>query len=96
MAAIGHAWAMLVQSVAFGALILTGLGLILGVVKPTDVLKHVLAILGIAIGLILIPVAFMNLWAEIPFWQRVGLVAIGSFIWLWRRTQRLKHNRAGK
>jgi hypothetical protein len=38
-----------------------GLGLMLGVVKPYEKLKHVLGILGMVIVLMLVPDVFMNL-----------------------------------
>ena len=87
MTAIGHAWVALTQSFAIIALALTALGLMLGMVKPASVLSHVAAIVGVVVALILIPVALVDVWAEIPFLQRVGLVAIGVGIWRWRRAR---------
>jgi len=50
-----HMWAVLVESVALIAIIITGIGLMLCVVKPADALKHCGAVLGIVIVLMLIP-----------------------------------------
>jgi hypothetical protein len=96
MTAIGLAWVALIQSLAISALILTGLGLMLGVVKPADALKQVGAILGILILLVLIPDAPIKLWSAISLWQWVGLAAIGIVIWQWRRPGRRAPQKKGR
>ena len=81
-----HGWVALTGSLATIALILTAFGLMLGIVKkPADTLKHVGAILGIVIVLMLIPAVLANLWPGIPLWQRIALAAIGLGIWQCRR-----------
>jgi len=80
-----HEWVVLLGSLATIALILMAFGLMLGIVKPTDALKHVGTILGIVIVLMLIPAVLVNLWSGIPLWQRIALVAIGIGVWQWRR-----------
>jgi hypothetical protein len=88
MTPIGHLWVTLTESLATIALILTAFGLMLGIVKPADALKHVGAILGIVIVLMLIPDILMNLWSNISLWQWIGLAAIAIGILQWRRPRR--------
>jgi hypothetical protein len=93
MTTIGHAWVTLIQSLAAIALILTAFGLMLGIVKPADALKHVGVVLGMVIVLMLIPNILMNLWSAISLWQWIGLAVIGIVIWQWRRPRRQARNR---
>jgi len=88
MTTIGLAWVSLTQSLAIIAIILTAFGLMLGIVKPADALKHVGAILGIVVLLMLVPDALMSLWSAIPLWQWIGLAVIGIVILQWRRPRR--------
>jgi hypothetical protein len=80
-----HGWVALTGSLATIALILTAFGIMLGIVKPADVLKHVGAILGIVIVLMLIPGVLVSAWLGMSLWQRIGLAAIGIGIWQWQR-----------
>ena len=82
-----HGWVALTGSVATIALILTAFGIMLGIVKPADVLKHVGAILGIVIVLMLIPGVLVSAWSGMSLWQQIALVAIGIGIWQWRRSR---------
>ena len=88
MTTIGVDWVSLTQSLAIIAIILTALGLMLGIVKPADALKHVGAILGIVVVLMLIPDVLLNLWSAISLWQWIGLAVIWIGIWQWRRPGR--------
>ena len=81
-------WVALAGSVATIALILTAFGLMLGIVKPADALKHVGAILGIVVLLMLVPDVLMSLWSAISLWQWIGLAVIGIGVWQWRRPRR--------
>jgi hypothetical protein len=85
MTTIGHAWMTLIQSLATIAIILTAIGLMLGIVNPADALRYVGLILGIIIVLTLIPDALTNLWSDIPLWQWIGLAVIGVVVWQWQR-----------
>ena len=80
-------WLTLTGSLAMIALILTAFGIMLGIVKPTDALKRIGAILGIVILLLLIPGILVGVWATIPLWQRLALAAIGMGLWQWRRSR---------
>lgn len=90
MTTIGVAWVSLTQSLAIIALILTAFGLMLGIVKPADALKHIGAILGIMVLLMLVPDVLMSLWSARSLWQWIGLAAIVIAISRWRRPQRQK------
>jgi len=88
MTAFGNTWMTITQSFATIALILTGIGLMLGIVKPAEALKYVGAILGTAIMVILIPGALANLWSAISLWRWIGLAVIGIVVLQWRRPRR--------
>ena len=85
---IMHGWVDLLGSLATIALILTAFGLMLGIVKPADAVKHVGAILGIVIALMLVPGALVSAWSSLSLWQRIALAAIGIGVWQWRRPRR--------
>ena len=91
-----HGWARLVESLAMIGIIVTALSLMLGIEKPADALKHIGAILGIVIVLMLIPGVLANLWSGIPLWQRIGLAAIGFGVWLWGRPRRQTRSKRGE
>ena len=59
----------------------------LSIVKPVDVLKYIGAILGIVIGLMLLPGVLVNLWSGMSLWQRLALAAIGIGVWQWQRSR---------
>jgi predicted tellurium resistance membrane protein TerC len=83
-----HGWVVFMGSLATIALILTAFGLMLGIVKPADAVKHVGAILGIVIALMLVPGALVSAWSSLSLWQRIALAAIGIGVWQWRRPRR--------
>ena len=93
MTAIGRAWVSLAQSFAIIALVLTALGLMLGMVKPADALKQVGAIL---ILLVLIPEALIKLCSAISLWQWIGLAVIAIVVWQWRRPGRQTPQKKGR
>ena len=95
MTTIGFAWVSLTQSLAIIALILTAFGFMLGIVKPADALKHVGAILGIVVLLMLVPDVLMSLWSAISLWQWIGLAAVGIGISKWRQPRRTRNKRDG-
>ncbi len=92
-----HLWIVFTASLAMFALIITAFGLMLGVVKPVDAVRHLGSILASVIFLILAAVALSNLWADISAWQWLGLAAIGTGILFMRRrrTQSGKRSRNG-
>ncbi len=53
---------VLVGSLAMILLILTAIGIMLGIVKPANALKHVEAILGVVMLLMVLPAVLVNIW----------------------------------
>jgi hypothetical protein len=78
-------WVALLGSLAIIALILTAFGVMLGVVKPGDAMKHIGIILAVVIALLPILAVLAAAWLAIPLWQRIALVAIAISLWQWRR-----------
>ena len=78
-------WARLVESLATVGVIVTALCLMLGIVELGYVLKHIGAILGIAILLILVPIMMVSAWAAMSIWQKIGFAAICLAVLLFRR-----------
>jgi hypothetical protein len=83
-----HAVASLVGLIAAIAIILIALGVMLGLVKPADALKHSGAFVGIAIVMLLIVTVLVGLWSNMPLWQRAVLAAIGFGVWRLRKERR--------
>ena len=90
MTMMGQAWITLVQLFAIVALVLIALGLMLGMIKPADFLKHVGAILCIVITLLLILNALMDLWWTIRLRQGIVLGMLAIAIWQLREARRQK------
>jgi hypothetical protein len=61
-------------------LILTAFGLMLGIVKPADALRHVAAIVGVVMLLPVLPEVLVSLWSGMTLWQQLGLAAPGIAI----------------
>ncbi len=78
-------WVALTGSVAMIALILTAFGLMLGIVKPSDALRRVAAILGVVMLLLVLPAVLVSIWSSMSLWQRLVLAAIAIGLWQWRR-----------
>jgi hypothetical protein len=81
-------WLTLVGSLAIIALILTAFGIMLGIVKPVDSMKHIGAIGGIVIVLILVPGILVGVWSAMSLWQQIALLAIGVCVIQWIRPRR--------
>ena len=88
-----HGWAVLLGSLGTIALVLMAFGIMIGMEKPADAMKHGGAILGIIIVLMVAPGILVNSWLAIPLWQRIALVAIVICIWQWRRPRRQSSKR---
>jgi len=80
-------WATIIGSLATIAIIVTALGILLGVLKPAEALKRIAALLGISILLMLIPGALVNLWLNMSLWQKITAAVVGLLI-LWGRRRR--------
>ena len=72
-----HGWVSILGSLAMIAIILTAFGLMVGIVKPADAVKHIGAIFGIVIGLMVIPGILGSAWSALSLWQQIALIAIG-------------------
>ncbi len=90
-----HGWVALTGSLATIALVLTAFGLMIGIVKPSNALKHVGTILGIVIVLMLIPGVLASAWSGMSLWQQIALVALGVGVWQWQRLRRQTRKRRG-
>ncbi len=89
-------WIALLGVFAMIALILTAFGIMLGIVKPADVPKRVVAIVGIVIVLMLIPGILVSAWKSLSLWQRIGLAVLGVGAWQWLRPRRQARNKRGE
>ena len=87
-------WVALAGSIAMIALILTALGLMLGIVKPADAVRRVGAILGVVMLLMVLPAVLVNIWSGMSLWQRLGMAALGIGVWQWRRPRRQTRKRS--
>jgi membrane-associated phospholipid phosphatase len=91
-----HAWISLLGSLTMIALILTAFGLMLGIVKSANAMKHLGAIIGIVIALILFPGILVNAWSSMSPWQQSGIVATAIAVWQWlrprQRTRKTTHD----
>jgi uncharacterized membrane protein YccC len=84
-----HRSEVLLGSLATIAIILTAFGLMLGIVKPADALRHIGAIMGIVILLMIGPGILLSAWSAMSLWQQLAFVAIGvgvSYL-LWPRRE---------
>jgi len=83
-----HGWMSLLGSLATIAIILTAIGLMLGIVKPADAPKHIGTILVMAVGLMVVPGILVSAWSAMSLWQQIALIAIGVCVILWLRPRR--------
>lgn len=88
-----YGWMSLLGSIATIALILTAIGLMLGIVKPADVPKHIGAILVILVGLMVVPGIFVSAWSAMSLWQQIAIIAIGLCVIQWLRSRRQPRNK---
>jgi asparagine N-glycosylation enzyme membrane subunit Stt3 len=87
-----HGWMILLGLLAVIALVLMAFGIILGMVKPADAAKHVGAVLGIVIVLMLIPGILASAWSGMSPWQQIALIAIVTGAFSWRMSRRRTRN----
>jgi len=79
---ITHFWFALLGSVAMLAVVLTALGLMIGLVKPADIPRKLRTLLANLIALMIFPGILMSAWARLTLWQQIALAAIGVIILL--------------
>jgi hypothetical protein len=85
---ITHFWASLLGSAARLAIILTGLGLMIGLVKQAELPRKLGTILGLVVALTILPGIFITAWARMSLWQQLALTVIGIGILLCLRPHR--------
>jgi hypothetical protein len=88
-----HGWISLLGLLGTIAIILTAIGLMLGIGKPADIIKHIGAIIGIVIVLMLIPCILAGAWSQLPLWQQVACAVIGVGVWQGIRPRRQVRNK---
>ena len=88
-----HGWASIIGSLATIAIIVTALGVLLGVLKPADALKHGGAFVGVAIVVVLIVTVLVGLWSSMSLWQRTVLAAFAFGAWRLRQERRQPRER---
>jgi hypothetical protein len=69
-------WVGIVESIALFAITVLAVGLILGAVKISDVMKHLGAILGVLILLLMLPAIIASVWSSMFDWEHLGIVII--------------------
>jgi hypothetical protein len=89
-----HGWVALEGSLAILALILIALGLILGIVKPVDLPRHLGVIVSIVILLIMLPAIIVGLWNAMSFGQHLGIIVICAAIMLFVGSSRRRPTNA--
>ena len=89
---IAQGCASIMWSLAVIGIIMTALGTMVGLVKPTDALKYCAAIVGIVIVLVLIVSVFVDLSASMSLWQKVVVAVIVFSVWRlrleWRKPRK--------
>ena len=73
-------WFELLGLLAMFAVVLTALGLMIGLVDPADIPRKLGTLLAILIALMILPGILMNAWARMSTWQQIALAAIGVVI----------------
>jgi hypothetical protein len=80
-----HFWFQLMGSVAMLAVILTALGLMMGLVKLADIPRKLGTLLGIVILSTILPGFLISAWARMSMWQQIALAAFGVILLLMLR-----------
>jgi len=75
-------WAGIVESVALFAITILALGVTVRAVKRSEVLKHLGAILCMAILLLMLPAIMASAWSSMSYWQHLGIFILGIMIGL--------------
>ena len=88
-----HGWTRLLGSLAFLGLIGMAFAVMLRIIKPADVPKHIGAFLLVVILLATLPGILIHSLSALTIWQQLGLLAIGIGIWQWRRPRRKERDR---
>lgn len=73
-------WAGIMESVALFAMAILAIGLIVSAVKPSDVVRHLGAILCVVILLLMLPAVMASAWSSMSYWQHLGDVILSIMI----------------
>jgi hypothetical protein len=79
---ITHSWFALLGSAAMLAVVLTALGLMIGLVKSADIQGKFGAIVGVFVVLTILPGILIGAWVRMSLGQQITLVGIGILVWL--------------
>jgi hypothetical protein len=74
------AWDSLVGSVALLAIIVLSFCVMVSAVKPSDVPRHLGAIVGVVILLIMLPAIIMGLWNTLSLGQHLRIIVVCAAI----------------
>lgn len=88
-------WLAILQLFAIVGIVVVAFGLMVGMMKPSDALKHIGAILGMIIILMLLPGILIGTWSRLLLWQKLDLTAIVAALWFLRRSQRRPRDKHG-
>jgi hypothetical protein len=80
------------QLLAIVGIIVVALGLMADMVKPSDALKHLCAILGTVTILTLLLEILMGAWSDLLPWQKLGLITLVIALWFCRRPKPRNRN----
>jgi hypothetical protein len=69
-------WDCVVGTTGRIAIVVLGLGVMVRVVVPQDVLRHLGSVVGIAILLVTLPAIISSLWASMSLAEHLGVAAI--------------------
>lgn len=83
-----YGWVILLGSLGTIAIVLTAIGLMIGIVKPADLPRYIGAILVIVIVLMVAPGILRSAWSAMSLSQQIALLAIGAFLLHWLRPRR--------
>lgn len=93
MAILTAGWLSILQLLAIVSIVVVAIGLMMGLVKPGDALKHICAILGMVIILMLLPGILIGTWSRLLLWQKLGLAAMVAVLWFSLRSQKRPRDR---
>lgn len=75
-------WDGIVESVAFVAIVILAIGVMVSAIKPSDAAKHLGALLCIVILLIVLPAIIVSAWYSMSLWQHLGISMLGAMVGL--------------
>lgn len=89
-----QSWVHLLGALAGIAIIVVAIGLMLGIVRPADVPRHIGTVLVIVVGLMVAPGILASVWSAMALWQQISLFAVGAVVLMWLRPRRQSKERS--